>query len=332
MDPEKARLALRERIKELNCLYGIARMAELFPDSLENLLRHLVEMIPLSWQYPEVACMRIVFKGRVFKSRNCKVAKWRRSSQIAINNESVGKITIFYLEERPPVDEGPFLKEERVLLDEVAKRISAIAIRIYEKQELRKTVKSLELERAALQEANVTLRYIQDYVEEARTRTCVGMQANVDKIIMPILRSMKRELPEAQRKYVEILKASLEEMTSPVINTVLRQYQSLTQTEAVICTLIRNGLRTKDIAESRAISTATVNRHREHIRRKLRIMNRGVNLQSYLSQCIPQDGPGCEPVWRTGCKSVDKGLSGVRNRSKGIRTIGQTVADEREGI
>ena len=49
-----------------------------------------------------------------------------------------------------------------------------------------------------------------------------------------------------------------------------------------ICNMIRNGLQTKEIAELCSISLATVNRHREHIRRKLGITNSKRNLVTYL--------------------------------------------------
>jgi DNA-binding CsgD family transcriptional regulator len=49
-----------------------------------------------------------------------------------------------------------------------------------------------------------------------------------------------------------------------------------------ICNMIRNGLQTKEIAELCTISLATVNRHREHIRRKLGITNSKRNLVTYL--------------------------------------------------
>jgi DNA-binding CsgD family transcriptional regulator len=50
--------------------------------------------------------------------------------------------------------------------------------------------------------------------------------------------------------------------------------------------MIRNGMRTKEIAQLRGVSTATINRHREHIRRKLNITNRQVNLASYLQSLV----------------------------------------------
>jgi DNA-binding CsgD family transcriptional regulator len=60
----------------------------------------------------------------------------------------------------------------------------------------------------------------------------------------------------------------------------------MTPTEIAICNMIRNGMRTKEIAEMRAVSEATINRHREKIRRKLRITNKDVNLATFLQSSM----------------------------------------------
>jgi DNA-binding CsgD family transcriptional regulator len=82
------------------------------------------------------------------------------------------------------------------------------------------------------------------------------------------------------------LKTSLEEITAPFTSQVLTHLRALTPTEVNICNMIRNGMRTKEIAQLRGVSTATINRHREHIRRKLNITNRQVNLASYLQSLV----------------------------------------------
>jgi DNA-binding CsgD family transcriptional regulator len=286
IEPERVASALRERMKELNCLYGIARLAERYYDAMEDFLKYLVDFLPLSWQYPEITCARIVFKDQTFKSRKYRVTKWRQTAQILVYNEPVGEVTIFYLEEKPAADEGPFLKEERVLLEEVARRISIIAIRISAERELQENNKQLSIERMALQEANTALRAVLGNIEAEKQRIYKDMQVNIDKVIMPILQALSVELPKAQRKYAEILKTNLEEITSPFTNRFLYQYQSLTPTEITICNMIRNGLRTKEIAQLRAVSTATINRHREHIRKKLKIANNDINLTTYLQSLL----------------------------------------------
>ena len=281
-DPEKIEIALRERIKELNCLYGIARLAERFYDSMESFLACLVDFLPLSWQYPEITCARIVFEDQTYKSRKFKVTRWRQSSQIIKYNEQIGEVAVFYLEEKSAADEGPFLKEERALLDEVARRIGAIAIRISAEADLHETNKQLTLERQALQEVNAALRTVLAKIEEEKQRIYKDVQVNIEKIIMPILHALSLELPKGQRKYIDILRTNLEEITSPFISQFSHAYHSLSPTEVNVCNMIRNGMRTKEIAELRGVSVATVNRHREHIRRKLKITNKEVNLSTYL--------------------------------------------------
>ena len=286
IEPSKLLIALRERVKELNCLYGIAQLAERHPDSIEDLLGDLVNFLPFSWQYPEITCSRVVFKGKTYKSKGCKVTKWRQSSRIFMYNEPVGEVIIFYLEERPPADEGPFLREERVLLDALAERIGTIAMRISAELELQEINKVLILERKALQEANAALRTVLARIEEEKQEIYMNIGANVDKILMPILHALVLDLPPTQRKYVELLKTSLEEIASPFVSHLLKPHLSLTPTEVKICNMIRGGLRTKEIAEIRGVSMATINRHREHIRRKLKIANSDINLMTYLQSSM----------------------------------------------
>ncbi|MBW1775013.1 MAG: LuxR family transcriptional regulator [Deltaproteobacteria bacterium] len=292
VEPSKILIALRERIKELNCLYGIARLAERHPDSVENMLRDLVNFLPFSWQYPEITCARIIFKDRTFKSKGLEVTKWRQSSRIFMYNEPVGEVSIFYLEECPPADEGPFLKEERALLDALAERIGTTAMRISAELELQEMNKQLTLEQRALQEANTALRTVLARIEEEKQEIYMDIRANVDKILMPILHAMALDLPQTHRKYTELLRSNLEEIASPFVSHLSRTYLSLTPTEVNICNMIRNGLRTKEIAQTRGVSVATINRHREHIRKKLKITNSDVNLMTYLQTNMWEQGQG----------------------------------------
>jgi len=286
IDPAKIKVALLERIKELNCMYGMALLADRYSDSIEDFLRNLVNILPPSWQYPEITCSRILFDGQTYKSRLFKVSKWRQSSRILLYNEPIGEVEVFYLEERPPEDEGPFLREERLLLDTIAEHIGKTAVRISGEQELRELNRQLTVERKALQEANAALRAVLERIEEEKMDIKKNVQANVEKILMPILHALSLELPKSQKKYVEILGTNLEEITSPFINHLSRRFLSLTPTEIKICKLICNGMRTKEVAQIQGVAVATINRHREHIRRKLDIVNSDVNLATYLQSSM----------------------------------------------
>jgi DNA-binding CsgD family transcriptional regulator len=286
IEPEKVEAALRERIKELNCLYGVSQLAERHLYSLDALLQELVNFLPYSWQYPEITCARILFQGKTYTSDGFKVTNWRQSSRLYMYHEAVGECDIFYLEECPPADEGPFLKEERALLDAVAEQIGTIATRISADLELQETNRQLTLERQALQESNTALRVVLARIEQEKEEIQQDIKTNVEKILIPILEALALQLPTAQLNYVEMLRTNLEEITSPFISHLSSSYHSLTPTEIAICNMIRNGARTKEIAQMRGVSAATINRHREHIRRKLNITNSDTNLATYLESSM----------------------------------------------
>jgi DNA-binding NarL/FixJ family response regulator/glutaredoxin-related protein len=279
-------IELKERIKELNCLYEMTRMAEKYHDSMRDFLKNLVEFIPQSWKYAEIACASIVFQNETYKSKNFKWSEWRQSSQIIVNDELMGDVTIIYSEERPEEDEGPFLKEERKLLDSIAQRIGDTYVRIMAQQELQENNMQLLIERKSLQETNAALRIVLSNIEDEKKRIYENIRLNIDKVIMPVIHALMPAVPRSSQKYVEILSKNLEEITSPFISGHVQLFRALTPTEVNICNMVRNGLRTKEIAQMRGVSEATINRHREHIRRKLKITNQQINLTTYLQSVL----------------------------------------------
>ncbi len=111
---------LTERMKELQCLYNISKIEKREELSLEELFQETVEIMRDSWLYPEITCARIIFEGKEYKTDNFKETEWKQSADIEINNEKIGEVEIRYLEKMPERDEGPFLKEERELIEEIA--------------------------------------------------------------------------------------------------------------------------------------------------------------------------------------------------------------------
>lgn len=281
-DPAKVVWALQERIKELNCLYAIAQLAEVGEGPVEDILDVVVTIIPPSWQYPEITCARIHFLDSVHKSPGFKLTPWSQSSPIHLYGEPVGEVTVSYLEEQPPSYEGPFLHEERVLLDAIAERVGAIAMRINAERELNETNRQLMVERKTLQETNAALRTVGARVEDEKREIYRDIRDNVEKVLMPIVHELYMSVPRNQRKFVELLRDNLEEISSPFVSRLSTQFQSLTPTEIQISNMIRNGMRTKEVAELRGVSVATVHRHRERIRQKLGITNSDINLATFL--------------------------------------------------
>jgi len=87
---------LQERVKELNCLYGLTDIVKDKTLSMDEAIKKIVELIPTAWHYPDITCARI------------------------IDDKKIGVLEVYYLEEKPQLDEGPFLIEERRLIDAIS--------------------------------------------------------------------------------------------------------------------------------------------------------------------------------------------------------------------
>ena len=122
---------LSERVKELNCLYGISKLVEQQDISLAEILQGIVDLIPPSWQYPEITCARVIIQGREWKTKNFPETIWKQASDIKVHGELSGNLEVYYLEEKPEIDEGPFLREERKLITAIA----GLAGRIVERKQ-----------------------------------------------------------------------------------------------------------------------------------------------------------------------------------------------------
>jgi hypothetical protein len=105
---------LNERLKALDCLYGICRPRERPGMTLEDVLQATVELIRQAWQRPEVTAARITFHGREY------------CTGITIHGRHCGIVEVCYLEDRPESAEGPCLKEERKLRHAIAGRLARI--------------------------------------------------------------------------------------------------------------------------------------------------------------------------------------------------------------
>lgn len=128
---------LRGRVKELNCLYGISHLVEKQGISLEEIIQGTVDLIPSSWQYPEITCARIILGDQESKTKNFRVTDWRQACDITVHGKLSGTVEVYYLEGKPACHEGPFLKEERTLINTIAGRLARITERMRREKEIR---------------------------------------------------------------------------------------------------------------------------------------------------------------------------------------------------
>ncbi|MBL7152328.1 MAG: hypothetical protein ISS79_01320 [Phycisphaerae bacterium] len=115
-----------KRIKELRCMYGVAtsiREKKTFFEILQN----VAALIPAGWHYPEITRAKIHFDGVEYTSGPFEKTQWKQASDIVVGGERRGFVEVCYLEHCPDLDEGPFLKEERNLIDGIAQALSGAA-------------------------------------------------------------------------------------------------------------------------------------------------------------------------------------------------------------
>ena len=111
---------LNERIKEINCLYSISYHIDKQYLLLEEKLKNIVDLIPSGWQFSEITCARIILEDKEYKTDNFRETPWKQFSDIIFHDKKIGTAEVFYLEKKTEDYEGPFLKEERDLINAIA--------------------------------------------------------------------------------------------------------------------------------------------------------------------------------------------------------------------
>jgi pyruvate,water dikinase len=113
---------LRERAKELSTLYKVQELLGAPNLSVDEVCQGIVEVLPPGWQYPDVCHAQMTYAGTIHKTAGYRETPWVQSTGITVQNDTVGNISVCYTEERPSSDEGPFLKEERKLINTIAEQ------------------------------------------------------------------------------------------------------------------------------------------------------------------------------------------------------------------
>jgi len=108
----------RERLKELACINRTTSILKEFKP-IEESLQQIVLLLPAAWQYPEYTVARIKFMGKVFESVDFRETRWRMAQEFTTIDNEKGSIEIFYTTEFNAENEGPFLKEERDLIQNI---------------------------------------------------------------------------------------------------------------------------------------------------------------------------------------------------------------------
>lgn len=136
----RSQASLRERVKELSCLYRISRIMADAERSIDERLQQIVQQLPVAWQYPENAVAQVILDDRVFGTGSVEAARFRQSASIKVAGRTRGSVELVYAGDRAEFVEGPFLPEEQSLIDGIARELSLFV----ERNELRHHREQLE--------------------------------------------------------------------------------------------------------------------------------------------------------------------------------------------
>ncbi|MCA1741277.1 MAG: hypothetical protein LC630_02150, partial [Bacteroidales bacterium] len=131
-----------ERLKELSCINQTTSILQA-EKSLENALKQIAYIMPDAWQYPEHTVARISYDGQEYTSPGFMVTKWRQRQPFLTIDDKIGEIEVYYTKDFPDMHEGPFMKEERDLINNISSLIcnylnsrqGEVAIRKYRSDE-----------------------------------------------------------------------------------------------------------------------------------------------------------------------------------------------------
>jgi len=142
-DKERINYLLNERIKELRTLYISCQILQEEEKSIEEALGEMVAILPGGWQYPEIAAARIAMGSQEFKTTNFTLGPHKQTAQFRTPDGLLVIVELVYLVEKPTDVEGPFLAEERDLIDMLAELLRIYLTRKHEAEALKKSEASL---------------------------------------------------------------------------------------------------------------------------------------------------------------------------------------------
>ncbi len=125
----RAQAALRERIKELTCLYNISQIAEVHRDFDRELLAGVAEQLCSAFQFPDSAAARVMFDDLDVRTDLWADKGPVLGTDISTGTERRGLVAVRYPSPTPEIDIDPFLPEETSLIDAVGRQVALLAER-----------------------------------------------------------------------------------------------------------------------------------------------------------------------------------------------------------
>jgi Signal transduction histidine kinase len=144
MNSKNVNLALRERIKELKCLYELSRIAWDSGYDLEKILTKLTKILPAAMQHSTIARARIEIDGSEFFTRGYEASPVAIHEKVHVDGKTRGTLSVVYVRNKGTVGALTFLQEERRLLKTISREVSLILKKVSMEEERHKLESKLQ--------------------------------------------------------------------------------------------------------------------------------------------------------------------------------------------
>ncbi len=324
---EKLLSILRERIKELTCLYQVSQLIGT-SKSLETIFSDLEANIKPGWQYPAVTRILVRIGDKVYGDPLFSGSKWKLSAPLIMSGALCGSLEVYYTEERPPAYEGPFLREERALIDTLASFLSIAMERIQAEENIIKSEERLrelyhrlqsirEEERARiarefhdeLGQVLTTLKLELDILDKKLERMAPGLQENTERL----LQLVEGTLPAVKQLVMDLRPPVLDDLgLQDAIEWQAHDFENRT---GILCNVNVNPLKTPLSPDQATALFRIFQETLTNVVRHAHASQVHVNLEQengHLVLQIKDDGKGIKPWQISDSKSL--GLLGIRER------------------
>jgi PAS domain-containing protein/DNA-binding CsgD family transcriptional regulator len=162
--------------------------------------------------------------------------------------------------------------------------IIGVVIKLEEKPvDLEELQEKLAAASQKLEDTETALRVIMEQRESHNALAKGNLTDKVKSLVLPYLENLKQTtlLPD-QFQYVELIEENLKNIFDPNYAKLASPEYKLSPTELKVAQLVRDGKTNKEIAQLLHLSKSTILTHRHHIRVKLGIRNKKINLRSLL--------------------------------------------------